>query len=181
MKTLQKFIIESLKGLYVWTVNYESTPTISKELPATDPFSSDAEDEEFDIENTDWLYNEISNGTGDLAVIEWFDDNISGYMLDRVHNIKDLRKDFDKNFTKYMDDYDEWDEDYEEIYIDLDCGIAVDMSWEGPRPDANQVWDAWMEQFNDSYVDGDSNACRCLVDLKKKEVIAGGSDIQFDY
>lgn len=180
-------VTESFNNLKVYCVGRGEGPVvICKEYPTQDPYSEDDTDD-FDIKNTDWLFTDIEAGTGNLAVVEWNDEYIDGSVLDKVHNERDLRKDFDKNVGKWLEDNKAYVEDegerYIEIYVELDCGAAFDCA--NDRDDfqdfsLDYLWDCWMTQFNDSFVDGDSSYCRCLVDLKKKKVIAGGADIDFD-
>ena len=192
MKTLQESLHESLalyeafRNLKVFTPDpYNGPVTICKDFPTTDPYNSDSE-EAWNIEDTDWLWNEMSNGTGSIAMIGWCDDNIYATLLNKVHDEKSLHDDFNKNVGKWLEENKEFiGEDYLELYIDLDCGICVDMAWEPKddgEPTLDRIWDTWINQFNNSEVDGDSSYCRCLVDLKKKKVIAGGFDgFNFEY
>ena len=186
MKSLTRFLAESFKNLKVYIVDpYNGPVVICKDYPTQDPYSEDDEEdgEDFDISDTNWLFADLGNGRGNIAHLQWCDDNVFGYILD-VNDEKQLRKDFDKNVGEWLEDNKEYIEDpgetYIEIYVDLDCGIPFDCANE--RDDfkdfsLDHLWDCWMAQFNDSYVDGDSSYCSCLVDLKKKKVIAGGSEV----
>lgn len=181
MKSLTQFIAESFKNLKVYAVNpYNGPVVICGDFPTQDPYSEDGKD--FNIKNTDWLLGDLTNGRGNIAYLEWCDENIYGHILD-VNDEKQLRKDFDKNVGEWLEDYKEYIEDPDEtyigIYVNLDCGITFNC--ENKRDEfkdfsLDYLWDCWMTQFKDSFVDGDSNYCRCLVDLKKKKVIVGGEN-----
>lgn len=189
MKSLQQHLMESLetineafRNLKVYCVGRGDGPVhICKEFPTKDPYNSDAKEGEFNIYDTDWLTGDLGSGTGSLAFVAWCDENIYGKVLNKVNDEKALRKEFDKAYDRWYNDPEYEGENIEYIYFELDCGLEVDMSWEDyEEASPDNIWDAWMKQFNDSYVDGDSGYCRCLVDLKKKKVIAGGADINFD-
>lgn len=181
MKSLAQFIAESLKNLKVYAVDpYNGPVVICNEYPTQDPYSENSED--FNIDDTDWLLADLTNGKGNIVHLEWCDENIFGRVLD-VNDERQLRKDFDKNVGKWLEDNKAYINDpgetYVEIYVDLDCGATFDYASE--RDDfkdfsLDYLWDCWMTQFKDSFVDGDSNYCRCLVDLKKKKVIVGGEN-----
>lgn len=116
-----------------------------------------------------------------IVHLQWNDEVVYGRILNKINDEKQLRKDFDKNVGKWLEDNKAFIDDpgytYIEIYAELDCGIVFDCANE--RDDfqdfsLDYLWDCWMTQFKDSYVDGSSRYCRCLVDLKKKKVIVGG-------
>ena len=182
MRSLVEHLNEALKNLKVYVVDpYNGPVVICSDYPTQDPYSEEGGD--FNIEDTDWLFDELTNGNGNIIHLQWNDESIYGCILDKVNDEKQLRKDFDKNVGKWLEDNKKYIEDlgetYIEIYVELDCGIAFDCANE--RDDfkdfsLDYLWDCWMAQFKDSYVDGDSNDCRCLVDLKKKKVIVGGEN-----
>ena len=183
MKSLTQFLVESLNNLKVYVVDpYDGPVVICKEYPTQDPYSSKRSRKAFDISNTDWLFDELTNGRGNIVYLEWCDEIVSGTVLN-VNDEKQLRKDFDKNVGKWLRDnkalIDDPNETYVDIYVDLDCGATFDYS--ADRDDIkdfslDNLWNCWMTQFKDSRVDGDSNYCRCLIDLKKKKVIVGGKN-----
>lgn len=183
MKSLVEHLNEALKNLKVYIVDpYNGPVVICRDYPTQDPYSEDNK-EDFNISDTDWLFDELTNGNGNIVHLQWNDESIYGCILDKINDEKQLRKDFDKNVGKWLEDNKKYIEDpgetYIEIYVDLDCGIAFDCANE--RDDfkdfnLDYLWNCWMDQFKDSYVDGDSNYCRCLVDLKKKKVIVGGEN-----
>lgn len=171
-------INEAFRNLKVYCVGRGDGPVhICKEFPTKDPYDSDAEEGEFNIYDTDWLTGDIDSGTGSLAFVTWCDENIYGCVLNKVQDEKALRKEFDEVAEKWLADY---GNAMDGLYLELPCGLTVDMDNPGATFTPDSLWKDWMEQFNNSYVDGDSSYCRCLVDLKKKKVIAGGADIIID-
>ena len=190
MKTLQQYmnealVVEGFQNMKVYNKSWDETPVICKEYPTEDPDSG----EKFNIRDTDWLYDDTGKNIGNLAEIRWCDDTLNAFILKGVqdeHALKtEVLKSVERWIKKNQADLDDDNYNYIEIYIELKCGLTVDMVWEyednGGKPTPEKVWDAWIYQYNHSEVDGDSSYCYCLVDLSKKKVIAGGSDVVFDY
>jgi hypothetical protein len=190
MKTLQESLQESLamyeafRNLKVYMPDCDTAPTICKEYPTTDPYNSDAEEGKFNIDDTDWLHCRLGNNSGNIAEICWCEESMYGNIL-KANNEVDLRKDFDKNVSKWLEDNREEiaEDDYIEMYIDLDCGISFDCG--SDKEDfgdfsLDTLWEMWMKQYTESSVDGDSGYARILVDLKKKKLIAGPTEPHFE-
>ncbi len=158
----------------------EGPVVICQELPTKDPWSDDEDAEDFDITSTDWLYKDVENGTGSIAVASWNDEYIWAAILDGVNSEQELH-------DQFIQEVDEWLKnngplmDDDEIYIDLKCGICVDICADYfnkvDRKNPEKIWEAWICQYNESFVDGDSSSCECLVDLNTGDLIAGGYNI----
>lgn len=170
MKTLQQHlnesINESMRGFYatVYGDPYSGPLQITK---GPNPESEDM----------DWLGDEISKGTGNVACVSWCDDTIYGYVLNSVHDEKDYRKQLLDSVKKNWEDAKE----YGEITVEIGGDERTYGFDEANNSTPEEYVKSFIDSINQSEVDGDSGYCTVVVDLKKKVVIAGGRAVQFNY
>ena len=196
MKNLSNYIKESLreinesfKNLKVYTPNWRETPTICREYPTIDPFSTmypSNSSKKFNIKKTDWIYGDLGDfGNGNIAEIQWCDDQIYGF-VSKAKNINQVKNEFIKVANKWIEDNHDYfiDDEFPEFYFELPSGFEFDYAYDkdvhgSDIPSAIDLWGLWMQQLNNSEVDGDSTYAHSLIDLSQKKVIAG-HEVIFD-
>lgn len=179
MKSLSEFINESVINeakqdiLLVWCVSdYDYTLHICT--------GSNSDIKKYEREIDDYSYcSTKATVNGNVCSVMWNDEScyisaIKGNNWNDAMN-HDIKK-IEGFLKKKTDDY---------VYIESDI-FGSGNEWYDEDIEKTKSWDAkrWLNHFikmvKDSYVDGDSNYCRAVVDIAKREIYCKGSnDVQF--
>lgn len=124
-------------------------------------------------------YSEYHTSNTKLATIEWNDESIYVTPIEG-NNLAAAKK---KDLANIQAQLDKQKEDIEKdgyVYIESDIfGGAGEWSDAKPTDKAKKYLDKFIGMMNDSYVDGDSNSARSLVDLAGGKTLIGNEGIVF--
>ncbi len=118
---------------------------------------------------------------GNLAMISWCDDNIYGYIIKDMKSEADLKNEVIKYTKDWVKTNGDDGTDFMNEYHTLPCGVVLYGGIDNGKLTGERVWKEYLKWLNYTYVDGDSSYCVALIDLKEREVIAGGGDVLFEY
>ena len=132
-------------------------------------------DELFEVlDNCDCNYMVVKNN-GTLAQAMWNDENVHAWMKEDNNWNTLLKKDL-KQVEEQLKTYSDDDEDLEIYSL-----ITETDHYEEKKPkSAKDFQKGILEFIENSYVDGDSNYCRAIIDLKKQQpIICGENGVEF--
>lgn len=115
------------------------------------------------------------NLKNNMCGVMWNDETISAWDL-KGNNWKAVQAEDAKNIAKMLKDR---EDDY--VYLESEIfGSGNEWNDEEARESIDWSPKFWVEVFiemvENSYVDGDSNYCRAVLDLTKKEICCQGED-----
>ena len=128
------------------------------------------------IRNTDWNYEEIDlDPNENIVLISWNDEGFINYGGGKT--IAEIKKNSVEAVKKSLDEYGYApDEEVEEV----NAGLMYLNPMVPRKVFEKNPWKYFEDVIKYSYVDGDSNRCRALIDIKKKKVLlCGENEITF--
>ena len=125
------------------------------------------------LKDYDWQYQDAKISTK-LCTVVWNDEYASVTPVEG-NNLNDAKK---KELESIQDQLDsQQDQIKEDDYAYIDCGLFGGTNeWDNASGmSAKDFRDEFIKIIEDSYVDGDSNSARAVIDIRKGEVLLQGS------
>ena len=121
----------------------------------------------------DWQYHDVKIPTK-LCSIAWCDDTMYAMPVDG-NNLNDAKKIDLKDIQAQLDSSKDQIEKEDYAYIEGNLFGGAN-EWEGAsKMSAQDFLDNFIDIIKNSYVDGDSNYARAVIDIKKGETLLQGS------
>lgn len=126
------------------------------------------------LDNCDCNYQVVKNN-GTLAQAMWNDESVNAWMKEDDNWNTLLKKDI-KQVEEQLETYG----DDEEVY-ELFSLITETYYYEDKKPKSAKDFQKEVLKFiENSYVDGDSNYCQAIIDLKKQQpIVCGKNGVEF--
>ena len=167
MKNLTQFLKESVvveaKVKYFMATDYYNPSTLYIiENPSQNTLDQ--------LRNADWVSEELENSSA-VELIAWKEGSFMQY--GGANNLSAFKKDVLSSIEDSLKEYGYEDEDeVEEVnagYMYINPMVPLKVFKKNP-------WQYFETVIKNSWVNGDSNYCRAIVDLKKKTVLMCGKN-----
>ena len=125
------------------------------------------------LKNYDWQYQDVKIPTK-LCSVAW-NDEMAIIMPVDGNNLNDAKKIDLKSIQAQLDSYKDQIEEEDYAYVESNLFGGAN-EWDGAsKMSAQDFLDEFISIIKDSYVDGDSNYARAVIDIKKGETLLQGS------
>lgn len=167
MKNLTQFLKESVvveaKVKYFMTTDHYNPETLYIiENPSQNTLDQ--------LNNADWNAEELENPSN-VELIAWNDESFN--QCGGANNLSAFKKNVLSSIEDSLEEYGYGDEDeVEEVnagYMYINPMVPLKVFKKNP-------WQYFETTIKNSLVNGDSNFCRAIIDMKKKSVILGGKN-----